>query len=150
EVTLPDYFVGHPLASGNAIVKLDAKVTDTADHAESATRTCPVSDQPIKVSFLPEGGRLIPGLENKVFVAALYPDGSPAEGCKVEVYQGQKAAGKPIASVKANATGLAEVTLTPKAEQFRAGEFGQHNVEMLGGTQQRWGPNNLFDLSAAA
>ena len=30
EITLPDYFVGHPLASGNAIVKLDAKVTDTA------------------------------------------------------------------------------------------------------------------------
>ncbi len=150
EVTLPDYFVGHPLASGNAIVKLDAKVTDTAEHAESATRTYPVSDQPIKVSFLPEGGRLIPGLENRVFAAALYPDGSPAGSCKVEVFQGQKPAGKPIAAMKTNAAGLAEFTLTPKAEQFRAGEFGMHNVELLGGTQQRWGPNNLFDLCATA
>ena len=47
------------LAGGKALVKLDTKITDSADHAESLTRTCPVSDQPIRVSFLPEGGRLM-------------------------------------------------------------------------------------------
>jgi hypothetical protein len=149
EVTLPDYFVGHPLAKGDAIVKLDAKLTDTADHVEAVTRTYPVSDQPIRVSFLPEGGRIIPGLENRIFVATLYPDGSTA-ACQVEVVLGQKAEGKPVASLRTNATGLAEFTLTPKPEQLRAGGHGQQVVEMLGGTQQRWGPNNVLDLSVRA
>jgi uncharacterized protein YfaS (alpha-2-macroglobulin family) len=38
EIRLPDYFVGTPLANGNAIVKLDVEVTDTADHSETVTR----------------------------------------------------------------------------------------------------------------
>src|SRR5439155_1947494 len=42
EVTLPDYFVGQPLDKGNALVKLEVKVTDTADHAETVTKTLPV------------------------------------------------------------------------------------------------------------
>src|SRR5205807_3153004 len=78
EITLPDYFVGQPLQKGDALVKLDVKVTDTADHGETVTRTYNVSDQPIRVSLIPEGGRLVPGMENRVFAAAIYPDGSPA------------------------------------------------------------------------
>src|SRR5207302_9881284 len=31
EITLPDYFVGQPLQKGDALVKLDVKVTDAAD-----------------------------------------------------------------------------------------------------------------------
>jgi hypothetical protein len=150
EIKLPDYFVGQPLTSGNAIVKLDAKVIDTAEHAESLSRTYPVSDQPIRVSFLPEGGRLIPGVENKVFVAALYPDGGPVANCAVDVYLGQKVAGKAFASVKTNETGLAEFAITPRAEQFRAGEWGLQNIQMLGGMQQHWMPKNLLDLTVQA
>src|SRR5262249_27467625 len=70
EIKLPDYFVGQPLAKGNALVKLEAKVTDTADHTETFTRTYAVSDQPIRVSLIPEAGRLVPGVENRVFAAA--------------------------------------------------------------------------------
>ncbi|MFO0844738.1 MAG: MG2 domain-containing protein [Gemmataceae bacterium] len=150
EIKLPDYFVGQPLAGGNALLKLDVKVTDTADHAESLTRTRAVSDQPIRVSFLPEGGRIFPGLENRIFVAALYPDGSPAP-CAVELFQGQKAAGKPFATVRTNAVGLAEFKLTPRPEQLRAGPWAQETVEMLGGVVQTRGvPKNLLDLSAKA
>src|SRR5262249_51888128 len=47
-IRLPDRFVGTPLASGNALVKLEVKVTDTADHSETVTRTYPVSDQAIR------------------------------------------------------------------------------------------------------
>src|SRR5207249_774099 len=75
DILLPDYFVGQPLEKGNALVRLEAAVTDTADHAETISKTYPVSDQPIKVSLIPEGGRLAPGLDNRVFAAAIYPDG---------------------------------------------------------------------------
>ncbi len=56
EIQLPDYFVGQPLQKGDALVKLEVKITDTADHTETITRTYPVSDQPMRVSLL-AGGR---------------------------------------------------------------------------------------------
>jgi 5-hydroxyisourate hydrolase-like protein (transthyretin family) len=151
DVQLPDYFVGTPLAKGDALVKVEVKITDTADHTETITKTYPVSDQAIRVSLLPEGGRLTPGLENRVFAAALYPDGSPAAKCEVNLWQGQKADGKPFASLTTNDAGLAEFLITPKAEQFRAGEWEQRNVELLGGKVQPVGaPKSLFDLFAEA
>src|SRR5579884_115724 len=151
DIKLPDYFVGQPLNKGNALVKVEAKVTDTADHSETITRTYPVSAQPIQVSLIAEGGRLIPDLENRIFAAAVYPDGSPAAKCAVKVWQGQASKGKPLADVKTNEAGLAEFTVTPKAGQFRQGAWSQRNIEMLGGQQtQAWGPQQLFDLTAEA
>jgi hypothetical protein len=150
EIKLPDYFVGTPLAKGDAIVKLEAKVTDTADHAETVTRTYPVSDQPIRVTLIPEGGRLVPGLENRLFAAALYPDGSPAK-CTVDVHAGAQGKGKPLARLETGDNGLAEWRLTPKAEQFRAGPWQQQRVEMMGGTvHMQMRPTNFFDLTAEA
>jgi hypothetical protein len=151
DIKLPDYFVGQPLNKGNALVKLDAKVTDTADHSETIVKTYPVSAQPIQVSLIAEGGRLIPEMENRIFAAAVYPDGSPAAKCAVKVWQGQAAKDKPLAEIKTNEAGLAEFKLTPKANQFRPGQWAQRNVEMLGGQQkQAWGPQQLFDLHAEA
>jgi hypothetical protein len=85
DIKLPDYFVGQPLAKGDAIVKLEVKLTDTADHTETITKTYPVSNSPIRVSLIPEGGRVVSGLENRIFVAATYPDGSPAV-CDVKLW----------------------------------------------------------------
>jgi hypothetical protein len=149
EIKLPSYFVGTPLAKGNAIVRLEAKVTDSADHEETVTRTYPVSDKSIRVTLIPEGGKLIPGIENRIFAAALYPDGSPAE-CSVDVWMGRGGEGRPLATLKTSQTGLAELKLTPKAGHFRPGAWQQRNVEMLGGMQQRWGPTNVCDLTAEA
>src|SRR5262245_8273361 len=106
EIKLPDSFVGQPLAKGNALVRLEVKITDTADHTETVTRTYPVSDQPIKVSLIPEAGRLVPGVENRVFAAAVYPDGSPAV-CNVKVWLGKDTKAKPVADVKTSKAGLA-------------------------------------------
>jgi hypothetical protein len=151
EIKLPDYFVGQPLDKGNALVKLEAKVTDTADHSETITKTYPVSNQPVQVSLIAEGGRLVPGMENRVFAAAIYPDGSPAQ-CDVNLWLGQKRDDKkPFASVKTNDAGLAEFRLTPKAEQFRAGDWGSRKVEMLGGNMPEvWGQHQLLDLFVEA
>jgi 5-hydroxyisourate hydrolase-like protein (transthyretin family) len=151
EVKLPDYFVGQPLAGGNALVRLEVKVTDTADHTETVSRTYPVSAQPINVSLIPEGGRLVPGLENRLFAAALYPDGSPAAGCEVKVWAGNAAKGEPLATLKTNEAGLAELKLTPEQKQFRQGPWEMRTVEMLGGTAPNvWGPKQLFDVTARA
>jgi alpha-2-macroglobulin family protein/MG2 domain-containing protein/macroglobulin-like protein len=149
-IQLPDYFVGQPLQQGNALVKLDIKVTDTADHAESVTRTYSVSDRSIRASVIPEGGRLTPNMDNRVFVAAMYPDGSPAADCKVMVWAGRESKGVPLATIKANAAGLAEFHFTPRENQFRPGQWSQQNVEMLGGTQIQWAPKLAFDMRIVA
>lgn len=149
EIQLPDYFVGQPLQKGNAIVKLDVKVIDTADHKEEIAKSYTVSDQPIQVNLIPEGGKLAIGLENRIFAAAVYPDGSPAE-CEVSLWAGKEAKGEPLATVKTNASGLAEFKLNPKAEQFRQGGSKQQTVEMLGGNQQFYMAEFLFDVYAQA
>jgi hypothetical protein len=149
EVKLPDYFVGQPLEKGNALVKLDVKVTDTADHSEALVKNYTVSAQPIQVNLIPEGGRLVPGLDNRVFAAAVYPDGSPAQA-EVKLWIGKEAKGEPLATVKTNDAGLAEFHVTPKAEQLRAGNWQQRTIEMLGGNQVGGGPEIFFDVVAQA
>jgi uncharacterized protein YfaS (alpha-2-macroglobulin family) len=150
EIKLPDYFVGQPLQKGDALVKLEVKVTDTADHSETINRTYPVSDQSIRVTLIPESGRLVPGMENRVFAAALYPDGSPAQ-CVVKLWSGRQAKGDCMAAVQTNDAGLAEFKLTPKKEQLRQGQWQQQAIEMLGGNQPMiWGPRFLYDLTAEA
>ncbi|MGE3807811.1 MAG: MG2 domain-containing protein, partial [Gemmataceae bacterium] len=150
EIKLPDYFVGQPLAKGDALVKLEVKVTDTADHSETITKSYNVSEQPIRVSLIPEGGRLVPGLENRVFAAAIYPDGTPAV-CDVELWNGQQAKDKPFQSLKTNAAGLAEFKLNLKAEQFRQLGWEQKQIDVLGGrTVQVNGPRQVFDLFVQA
>jgi hypothetical protein len=150
EIKLPDYFVGQPLDKGNALVRLEVKVTDTADHTETISKTYPVSNQPIQLSLVPEGGRLIPDMENRVYAAAVYPDGTPA-ACGVSLWIGAKPTGHdPFASVKTNEAGLAEFKLTPKPQQIRQGPWEQHQNEMLGGQQTNWSPKNLFDVYAEA
>jgi 5-hydroxyisourate hydrolase-like protein (transthyretin family) len=151
EIKLPDYFVGQPLEKGNALVKLEVKVTDSADHSETITRTYTVANQPIRVNLIPEGGRLVPSMENKVFAAALYPDGSPAPNCEVSLWVGKEGKGKPFETVKTNDAGLAEFRIYPKSEQFRQGEWAQRKIEMLGGNApQVFAPQSLFDLYAEA
>jgi 5-hydroxyisourate hydrolase-like protein (transthyretin family) len=150
EVTLPDYFVGQPLQKGNAIVKLDVTLVDSADHHQEMAKSLTVSDQPIKVSLIAEGGKIAAGLENRVFVAAIYPDGSPAPNCAVQLWVGKEAKGEPIASLKTNASGLAEFRIKPEAKDFRQTGMNQINVEFLGGMQQHFGPQLALDIRAQA
>ncbi len=86
EIQLPDYFVGQPLQAGNAIVKFDVTVLDNADHKETVTKSYAVSDQAIRVNVISEGGRLVPGMVNRVFLAAIYADGSPAPNTSIKVW----------------------------------------------------------------
>ena len=60
------HFVGQPLEKGKALVKLDVKVKDKAQHSELITRTFPVAASGIQLELVPEAGRVVPGLENVV------------------------------------------------------------------------------------
>ena len=79
DIRLPNYFAGRPLSHGAARVLIEATVKDSASHAETRGEPITVSDSPILLTAIPEGGTLVPHLENQVFVLASYPDGSPAK-----------------------------------------------------------------------
>ncbi len=78
DLKLPDYFAGRPLSQDAARVLVEATVKDTAGHAETRGEPIMVSQSPLLVTAVPEGGTLVPNLENQVFLLASYADGAPA------------------------------------------------------------------------
>ncbi|MBI2931693.1 MAG: hypothetical protein HYY16_08580 [Planctomycetes bacterium] len=112
EIQLPDYFVGQPLEKGNAFVQLEVTLTDSADHAETVTKTAIVCSQPILVGAVPESGKIVPGLENIVYVLAASPDGAPVEADVTLKTAKQEVSGR------TNASGMAALRLTPAAEEM--------------------------------
>jgi uncharacterized protein YfaS (alpha-2-macroglobulin family) len=90
DIRLPNYFAGHPLSHGAVRVLIEATVKDSASHAETRGEPITVSDSPILLTAIPEGGTLVPHLENQVFILASYPDGSPAKS-DIKVHTGGRA-----------------------------------------------------------
>ncbi len=78
DLKLPAYFAGRPLSQGAAQALVEATVTDSAAHAESRGEPITVSASPLLITAIPEGGALVPNVENDVFILTSYPDGSPA------------------------------------------------------------------------
>jgi hypothetical protein len=78
DLKLPKYFAGHPLSQGAARALIEATVKDSAAHAETRGEPITISESPLLITAIPEGGTLIPGIENQVFILTSYPDGSPA------------------------------------------------------------------------
>jgi len=95
DLRLPAYFAGRPLSHGAAAVLIEATVKDAAGHAETRGEPITVSESPLIVTAVPEGGTLIPNLENQIFVVTAYPDGTPA-----------------VASIKLHAAGIADQSAT--------------------------------------
>jgi hypothetical protein len=78
DLKLPAYFAGRPLSQGAARALIEASVKDSANHAETRGEPITISESALLITAVPEGGTLIPGIENEVFLLASYPDGSPA------------------------------------------------------------------------
>ena len=78
DLKLPSYFAGRPLSQGAARVLIEATVKDSAAHSETRGEPITVSQSPLLITAVPEGGKLIPHLENQVFVLTSYPDSTPA------------------------------------------------------------------------
>jgi uncharacterized protein YfaS (alpha-2-macroglobulin family) len=90
DLTLPDYFAGRPLSQGAARVLIEATVKDSAEHSETHGEPITVSQSSLLITAIPEGGKLIPHLENQVYILTSYPDGRPATThLKVHVSDGE-------------------------------------------------------------
>ena len=57
---------------------VEATVKDSASHSETRGEPITVSESPLVITAVPEGGTLVPNLENQVFILTSYPDGTPA------------------------------------------------------------------------
>jgi hypothetical protein len=79
DLKLPDYFAGKPLSQGAARVLVEATVKDGAEHAETRGEPVTVSEAPLLLTAVPEGGTLAPQMVNEVFVLSAYADGSAAK-----------------------------------------------------------------------
>ena len=79
EAGLPRHFVGQPLEQGKAFLQFDVKVTDQAEHSEEASHTSSVAASRLMITAVPEAGRLIPGVENIIYVLTSLPTGEPVQ-----------------------------------------------------------------------
>ncbi len=79
DLVLPQFFAGNGKRHGAAPVVVEATVKDAAEHSETRGEPITVSQTSLLVTAVPEGGKLVRGLENEVFVLASYPDGTPAK-----------------------------------------------------------------------
>lgn len=79
DLRLPGYLAGRPISQGAARLLVEATVKDSAGHSETKGEPITVSESAFLMTAVPEGGTLIPGLENQVFLLASYPDGSPVQ-----------------------------------------------------------------------
>jgi hypothetical protein len=106
DIALPTYFAGRPLSQGAAKVLVEATVKDSAGHSETRGEPIVVSQAPLIVTAVPEGGTLVPHLENQVFILTSYPDGQPAKtDIKVQ------AAGNPDQKLTTDDGGVAVIRL---------------------------------------
>src|SRR6201998_581255 len=64
DLKLPNYFAGRPLNQGAAGVLLEATVKDATAHSETRGEPITVSESPLLVTAIPEGGALVPEVEN--------------------------------------------------------------------------------------
>jgi hypothetical protein len=110
DLKLPSYFAGRPLSQGAARVLIEATVKDSASHSETRGEPITVSESPLLITAIPEGGTLVPNIENQIFILTSYPDGTPASASL-------KIHGEGIAdqSVAADAGGVAIIRLKPHA-----------------------------------
>ncbi len=105
---LPEFFAGIPLQQGNAFVKMETTVTDTAGHSEQVVTTVPVALDGVRLTVLPESGEIAVGVPNRLYLVTSAPDGSPlAATVTVKVANGLTMNGS------TDAAGLGAVTFTP-------------------------------------
>lgn len=114
DITLPSYMAGRK-SQGAAPVLVEATVKDSAGHAETKGEGVTVSQSPLLLTALPEGGTLVPGMENQVFVLASYPDGTPAQSELALRFGAQ-----PTQHIATDKGGIAILRVTPTANGDRS------------------------------
>jgi uncharacterized protein YfaS (alpha-2-macroglobulin family) len=110
EFVLPDRLRADPKETEQAAVTLTATVRDTAGQEQKQTETCVVAAHPIRIEVIPEGGTLVEGVANRVYLLATYADGRPAQARVAISGQTQE--------VETDELGVATVELTPRTNRI--------------------------------
>jgi uncharacterized protein YfaS (alpha-2-macroglobulin family) len=114
DIKLPSYFAGHPLSQGTARVLLEATVKDSAGHSETRGDPITITESSLLVTAVPEGGQLIPGLDNLVYILTSYPDGTPASTTlNVHLPPGDRFIGEPDQQLTTGPGGVAIAHVIP-------------------------------------
>src|SRR5262249_34918780 len=79
----PARVAGRPADGGDARIRLTAPVRGEETNTRSVER--PVTTRPVRVQALPEGGTLVQGVANTVYLLVTEADGAPVANAKVEV-----------------------------------------------------------------
>lgn len=143
DLTLPESFAGRPLSKGAAPLLVEATVKDTAGHAETRSEAITVSSSSMLLQAVAEGGRLVPGIDNIVYLLASYPDGSPAQA-----HITAHANGMPARNVDTGDTGVARIHITPRAGDLKlrleADDHRSHRAAATVQLQARDGDDQLL------
>jgi uncharacterized protein YfaS (alpha-2-macroglobulin family) len=108
DLVLPGYFAGRTFSQGAARALVEATVKDSAGHSETRGEPITVSQTPLLMTAIPEGGTLIPHLDNQVFLLSSYPDGTPASAAITVHLPGEH-----DQHVAADSSGIATVHVVP-------------------------------------
>ena len=111
DLVLPAYFAGRNLSHGAARALVEATVKDSAGHSETRGEPITVSQTPLLVTAVPEGGTLIPHLENQIFLLSSYPDGTPATAALTVHIRGER-----DQHVTTDSSGIATIHLVPGSD----------------------------------
>ncbi len=94
-----------------------AFVIEDGGVVETASKTIPILLQTLDIQFYPEGGDLIAGLENRVYLQATRPDGKPADiKGRIVKLKDNKPSKKAVASISTSHEGRGIFRFTPDAE----------------------------------
>ena len=150
EWVLPRNLVGLPSRQGDALITVQVELTDPAEQMEKVETAVSVSDRPIRLKALAEGGRLVPELENRVVVSATYPDGTPAKA-QIRLWPGGNKVREPLLAATGE-NGLAEFSFVPRADWFNQNGFGEQSLEVLGQPQpvNQFGPKTELPVRIEA
>ncbi|MFH1743563.1 MAG: MG2 domain-containing protein [bacterium] len=120
ELTVPEKLVAQDSFKGAAMVQLQVKVRDGADHEEEKYHIVHVAQHPIQLDVIPESGQVVAGVENTFYLLASYPDGSAATP-ELSVALSYNVSGKPGKEIKTRTDdkGLATVTFDVAKETSR-------------------------------
>ncbi len=108
EFELPGYLVAGNPEQQLATFLLEAQVKDSADHVERTQLRLPIAQQALVLEAVPESGKLVPGVENIIYLMAATPDGLPVTA-ELTVQAGGQSA-----TLSTNPAGLAEWRFIPE------------------------------------
>lgn len=97
-------------------VSVVASVTDSQGRREVRRLESVVAAQPLRIEFVPEAGELVPGVANRVYLLASYPDGRPAPA-RLTV-TGLDAGQDDLAprTLETDSAGVARIDLVPRGQ----------------------------------